>query len=279
MHYAVEKITKYSKGGKELDVFLEGDITSLVDLQNLFVKSSANNNSMLLGEISEIELKSASPLITRYNKERCVKVFCDVSEGYSPVDISNTIEYELLSELDHSGTKITFAGEREEINRDFGNVGMAAAFSVLLVYILLLLQFRSFMQPFVIMLTLPLAAIGAVFGLLLFNEPLSFTAMLGLASLIGIVVNDAILLITFINEAKRRGLSQDDACKDAASKRFVPIMMTTVTTVVGLIPLALSGTELFGPMSVVIIVGLAAATALTLIIIPVFYTALVKDKH
>jgi multidrug efflux pump subunit AcrB len=144
------------------------------------------------------------------------------------------------------------------------------------VYIILMMQFNSFVQPFVILLTLPMAFIGSVTGLLITVQPLSFTAILGIASLIGIVVNDAILLLTFINRAKQRGMNIREACKDSSNQRFVPIMVTTATTVMALIPLSLAGNEMFTPMAVSLMAGLIVATLLTLVIVPLLYSILIK---
>ncbi len=110
-----------------------------------------------------------------------------------------------------------------------------------------MIEFNSFAQPFVILLTLPLAFIGPIAGLLFTAQPFSFTAILGIASLIGIVVNDAILLITFINQAKEQGMNTLQASKDSSNQRFVSIMVTTATTVMALIPLSLLGNEMFVP--------------------------------
>ncbi len=139
-----------------------------------------------------------------------------------------------------------------------------------------MIQFNSFVQPFVILLTLPLAFIGSIAGLLITGQPFSFTAILGIASLIGIVVNDAILLLTFINRAKDDGMSIYESCKNSSNQRFVPIMVTTATTVMALIPLSLSGNEMFTPLAVALMFGLIVATVLTLVIIPVLFSTLIK---
>jgi multidrug efflux pump subunit AcrB len=178
--------------------------------------------------------------------------------------------------MNTKGTEISFDGEREENKKDTGNLGVAALAAIFLVYIILMLQFNSFVQPLVILFTLPMSFIGAVIGLLLTGQPLSFTAILGVASLIGVVVNDAILLITFINRARKKGMSIHDACKDSSNQRFVPIMVTTATTVMALIPLSLSGSAMFTPLAVSLMAGLLVATLLTLVIVPLLYSILIK---
>jgi multidrug efflux pump subunit AcrB len=142
----------------------------------------------------------------------------------------------------------------------------------------LLLQFRSFTQPLIILLTIPLSAIGSFLGLYFFGFDLSFVAMLGIVSLLGIVVNNAIVLMDFINFERLEGKSVKIACVDAGEKRFRPILLTTITTVIGLVPLVLSGSAMFVPMSVALMSGLMVSTLLTLIVIPMVYLWTHRDE-
>jgi multidrug efflux pump subunit AcrB len=127
------------------------------------------------------------------------------------------------------------------------------------------------------MYSLPLSLIGVVIGLMIFKMPISLTAVMGIVSLIGVVIRNAILLVEYINEGRHEGLSIDDACLNAVSQRFRPIILSSTATITGLVPLAFSKSTLFGPMSVTIIFGLAAATFLTFIVVPVMYS-LVNTK-
>jgi len=270
------EVTKYRKNGNEFPVKLSGNITSLSELENFGIVSSQNQQKIVLKQIADIKIEKKYPVIRHNNKERNISVFCDPKQGYSATEIADKIEFEILPELDTHGVDITFNGEREASKKDSGNLGFAAIAALFLVYIILMIEFNSFAQPFVILLTLPLAFIGSIAGLLITGQPFSFTAILGIASLIGIVVNDAILLITFINRAKQQGMSIAQASKNSSNQRFVPIMVTTATTVMALIPLSLSGGELFVPLAVALMFGLIVATILTLVVIPVLFTVLVK---
>ena len=270
------ELTKYRKNGNEFPVNISGDISSISDLENLGIVSSQTQQKILLKQIADIKIEKKYPVIRHNNKERNISVFCDAKEGYSATEIANIIEFEILPKLNTSGTDITFNGEREASKKDSGNIGFAALAAIFLVYIILMIEFNSFAQPFVILLTLPLAFIGSIAGLLVTGQPFSFTAILGIASLIGIVVNDAILLITFINRAKEQGMSIIEASRDSSNQRFVPIMVTTATTVMALIPLSLSGNEMFVPLAVALMFGLIVATILTLVVIPVLFTVLIK---
>jgi len=222
----------------------------------------------LLKQIADIKIEEKYPVIRHNNSVRNISVFCDAKEGYSATEIADLIEFGILPKLNTKGTDITFNGEREESKKDSANLGLAAIAAIFLMYIILMIEFNSFAQPFVILLTLPLAFIGSIAGLLVTNQPFSFTAILGIASLIGIVVNDAILLLTFINRAKQQGMSIAEASRNSSNQRFVPIMVTTVTTVMALIPLSLSGNEMFVPLAVALMFGLIVATILTLVVIP-----------
>jgi multidrug efflux pump subunit AcrB len=270
------KITEFRTSGKEIPIKLSGNISSINELENLGILSSANQNKILLKQVADINLRKEYPVIRRNNKQRNISVYCDASEGFGATEIANKIEFKILPNINTQGTEISFDGEREESKKDSGNLGLASLAAIFLVYIILMLQFNSFIQPFVILFTLPMAFIGSVIGLLATGQPLSFTAILGIASLIGIVVNDAILLLTFINRAKQQGMSIGEACKDSSNQRFVPIMITTATTVMALIPLSLSGNEMFTPMAVALMTGLVVATLLTLVIVPLLYTILIK---
>jgi multidrug efflux pump subunit AcrB len=270
------ELTKYRKNGNEFPVNISGDISSVSELENLGIVSSQTQQKILLKQIADIKIEKKYPVIRHTDKERNISVFCDAREGYSATEIADIIEFEILPKLNTSGTDITFNGEREASKKDSGNIGFAALAAIFLVYIILMIEFNSFTQPFVILLTLPLAFIGSIAGLLVTDQPFSFTAILGIASLIGIVVNDAILLITFINRAKEQGMSIIEASRDSSNQRFVPIMVTTATTVMALIPLSLSGNEMFVPLAVALMFGLIVATILTLVVIPVLFTVLIK---
>lgn len=270
--------TKLRQQGREYNISIEGDISSKEDLENLMIKSSITGNKALLKSVAPISIDHQYPQIKKYDRDMTVMVFSDVKTGYNPVDIEGVLE-EKLKDASIGNVSIVFDGEREKIIQYFGDLGVSLIFAVLLVYIILLFQFRSFLQPFIILVTIPLSVIGSIFGLALFRQPLSFTALLGIVSLAGIVVNNAIILLDFINAEREGTLGYKDvntACIDAVNKRFRPIMLTTTTTVIGLIPLALGGSSLMVPMAVSLMSGLMVSTLLTLVVIPVVYSLFEK---
>lgn len=266
------KASTFRKGGNEYSIIVKSNIHTKSELENLAIKSSLGGHKVLLKQIANIELGVQTDTITTYNKEVTVTVFSDVKDGYSSVDIQNNIEKNKLNNIDTEDLTITFDGEREQIVDKFSNVGFSAMFAVLAIYIILMFQFKSFAKPLIILITLPLSLIGSLLGLFVFRQPLSFMAFLGIVSLFGVVVNNAILLIEYINAARNEGHSAEEACIDAVDKRFRPIILTTTTTIIGLIPLVLSGSPMFTPMAVSLMSGLMVSTILTLVIIPVVYS-------
>ncbi len=261
------------------NIKVKSDITSFTQLENLKVKSQLGGQKILLKDIAKIKLKDKIPVINRYKQSREVTVTSLVSSGSNSV----TIQESLRNQLDglkrtHPEVSFTFDGEEQAIEREFGSVTTLTIFAVCAVYVILMVQFYSFKIPLIIFTTIPLSALGSVIGLYLFKQPLSFTALLGIVSLFGIVVNNAIVLIDFINAEIRAGSGVEHACINAVSKRMRPILLSTITTVMGLVPLVMSGSPMFMPMAIALMSGLLISTLLTLIVIPVVYHTVLTVK-
>jgi HAE1 family hydrophobic/amphiphilic exporter-1 len=177
------------------------------------------------------------------------------------------------------GYSIKFEGQHRLMEEAFEELTLALILAVILVYAVMAAQFESFVYPFTIMFTVPFAAIGVVFGLLLTGRSFNVPAFMGVIMLAGIVVNNAIVLVDYINQLKSEGVSAREAIIQAGPTRLRPVLMTTLTTVLGLFPLALGigeGAEIQAPLATVVIGGLLASTLLTLIATPVIYS-LVDD--
>lgn len=257
--------------GNEYGIFLKSDISNLRQLENFRIKSSATGNKIMLKQAADIGIKAFEPTAIRYNKGAVIKVTAEVSKGYSSQTIQGKIEDTIREKYDDENSDYRFGGEKQTLAKYLKGLGIAAAISLAAIFVILMVQFNSVKQPLIIMISVPLSVIGSILGLWILNQPFSFTAGLGLLSLIGIVVNNAILLIEYINRARNDGLSTLDACKSSVKRRFRPIMLTTVTTVAGLVPLALSSSSFFTPMAVALMSGLAISTFLTLIVVPTIY--------
>ncbi|WPC43707.1 efflux RND transporter permease subunit [Clostridium sp. JS66] len=261
----------YRKNGSEYDILVKTNIASVKDLENLQIKSSVTSNKVQLSQVASVKLSSELDQIKHYKKDKTITVYSDVKTGYNSVDVEDTLSSK-ISKMDLNGVNVIYDGEKYQIEKNFTSLALAGVLTILIIYILLFIQFKSFVQPLVIMCSLPLALIGVVIGLLVFQMPLSLTAVMGIISLIGVVIRNAILLIEYIIEGMKEGLSIDEACIHAVSQRFRPIILSSVATITGIIPLAFSKSALFGPMSVTIMFGLLAATFLTFIVVPVVYS-------
>ncbi|AQS11466.1 swarming motility protein SwrC [Clostridium saccharobutylicum] len=261
----------YRKSGIEYDILVKSNIASVEDLKNLQVKSSVTNNKILLSQVASINLNSELDQIKHYKKDKTVTVYSDLKSGYNSSDIENTVKTE-INKMDLNGVNVLYDGEQKQIENNFSNLAIAGVLIIVIIYLILFVQFKSFIQPIVILYSLPLSLIGVIVGLLMCDMPLSLTAVMGIISLIGVVIRNAILLVEYIIEGRHEGLSIDEACVHAVSQRFRPIILSSTSTITGLIPLAFSKSALFGPMSVTIIFGLASATFLTFIVVPVMYS-------
>lgn len=261
----------FRQNGKEYGILVKGDITSKEKLENLPLKSPATGVKIPLKNLAQVRLAARIPTINRYDGQRAVAVSSGVKPGYNAIDIQTVLEKK-LDGMEFPGVRLIYEGEKKDLESDVGNIGIAVIFAIFMIFMILMLQFNSVIQPIIVLLTVPLSMIGSIFALLIFGQPLSLFGILGIASLVGVVVNNAIILVDCINRERRGGKSIEEACKNAVRSRFRPVILTTTTTVLGLVPLAFSGNDLFVPMAVSFMGGLTVSTLLTLLIIPVVYS-------
>jgi len=265
------EVSVYRKQGEEFAISLGSDISTTEAIGNLMIKSSATGKKHLLKDLGSIELTKVRPTLRKYNGEKTIVLMSDLKNGYDSGSLEKAFKAK-IADKDLANTKLTYDGESSKINVYFGNLGVTAVFAILMIFTILLIQFKNFRQSLIILLSLPLSAAGAIFGLFLMDQPISFTGMLGIISLIGIVVNNAIVLMEYINMKRAEGMSVDEAAISASVIRFRPIILSTITTVIGLLPLMLSNSELFKPLSVTLVFGLLVSTFLTLVFIPLTYS-------
>ena len=272
--------TYQDANGKDYDIVIRSPIQekpTLNDLDRIHV-SSMSGVLVPLNQLASIEF-SASPLtINHYLMERSVMVTADVERNRSVNDITNKIIRELNAYTWPSGYDYYIAGEKESQEESFGGMTRAILIAIIAIFGVLVLQFRSYIQPLIVFSAIPLAIIGSIFALLITGNSFSFTAFIGLTSLVGIVVNNSIILVDFTNQLRRQGKDLFTALKTAGETRFIPILLTTMTTICGLLPLTLLGGSMWGPMGWTIIGGLLVSTFLTLVIVPVLYTLLTPNR-
>ena len=212
--------------------------------------------------------------VRREDQGRVIVVYADVISGGLDRAIS-AIQSELVGLPPPFEVRIDVGGENEEMRRSFRDLAFAFGLALVLVYMILAAQFESFTHPFTILMAVPLALVGAVMALILTGEGLNTMSLIGVVILVGIVVNDAIVKVDFINQARAQGAALREAILEAGRVRLRPIVMTTVTTVLGLSPMALGigrGADLRAPLAIAVIGGLLVATVLTLIVVPVVYS-------
>jgi HAE1 family hydrophobic/amphiphilic exporter-1 len=227
-----------------------------------------------LRELIDVRLTAAPAEIRREDRARVVSVLADVQGGGLDSAIEE-VEAAVASVPAPRELRISVGGENEEMRRSFRDLAFAFGLAVLLVYMILAAQFESFVHPAVILTAAPLALIGAVAALLVTGGGVNTITLIGAVILVGIVDNDAIVKVEFILRARERGASIRDAIMEASRVRLRPILMTTVTTVAGLAPMALgfgAGADLRAPLAIVVIGGLSVATMLTLVVVPVLFS-------
>lgn len=250
---------------------------SVKDLHKIYLPT-ASGALVSLDQIARIEFKESPTVISHLKMQRNASVTSDVLTDYSVTDATNNIVAKLEKMNWPEGYRFEISGEQESRQESLGGLGQAMIIAILSIFGVLVLQFRSFVQPFIIFAALPLAIIGSILTLFIVGLSFSFTAFVGLTSLIGIVINDSIILVDYTNQLQRNGMQTLESIKLAAETRFMPVVLTTATTVAGLLPLTLAGGTLWAPLGWTIIGGLVLATFLTLIIVPVLYSLIEGRK-
>ncbi|MGD8914421.1 MAG: efflux RND transporter permease subunit, partial [Candidatus Thiodiazotropha sp.] len=275
-------IGKYRHVDEEIDLKLAVDPEHLeAPEQGLSIPMVEDaQRPVYLADLVDVRAYSEVGEIRRYQGQRAISLKADIREG-APTSTPAVVSvvkshYEKIRD-DFPGATVTFGGEHEDTQRSFESLGYAFIIAVLVMYILLATQFQSYLQPLIILSAIVFALIGVVFGKLVTQSLFtinSFIAMIGVA---GVVVNDALVLIDFINKRYRKGLSRREAIIEGVHIRLRPILLTTLTTTLGLLPMAIgfpSYSLIWGTMASTFVTGLATATALTLFIIPVLWDLL-----
>ncbi len=267
-------ISKYrDPEGKEYGIVLRMPFDKQVrieDFDKIYV-TSLTGRAIPLNQLASLEFKKAPGLITHFDMDRNGTITGDIAKGYNLDDIVAQLtalfgDYPWPEDYTYK-----FTGELESREESFGGIIRASLIALIAIFAVLVLQFRSFTQPLIIFSAIPLAVIGSVLALYFTGNSFSFTAGIGFISLIGVVVNNSIILVDYTNKLIAEGKSKIEALKEAGETRFTPILLTTFTTIGGLLPLTLRGGTLWAPMGWTIIGGLLVSTILTLLVVPVLY--------
>ena len=277
--YFGSEVMRLQRGRHEVKLMVrypEEQRDSLVDFREVRVATD-DGVQRPITELAEIDLSRGFSEINRVDQQRSITISADLDEQKNNSDvIINTLQQQFIPKLlaEYPDVSVRWEGQREQSRESVGSLTRGFGVALLAMYVLLVLQFRSYVQPALIMCIIPFGMIGAVWGHALLGIPLTLFSMFGLVALAGVVVNDSIVLIDFINSRVRAGIPATEALVDAGARRFRPILLTSMTTIAGLLPLLTEKSfqaQLLIPMAASLAFGLMLATILVLLLVPVFY--------
>lgn len=275
--------TRYSWRDRKIDVMVraqESDRASIDEIKRLIVNPDSER-PIPLSAIANVQIANGPGEIRRVSQQRVAIVSANLNYG----DLGEAAEevQQVLSEVTMpTGVYAQIGGQNEEMSDSFQSLLFALSLAVFLVYLVMASQFESLLHPFIILFTIPLALVGAILALYLTGTTISVVVFIGLILLVGIVVNNAIVLIDLINQMRQKGTEKIEAIMEGGKSRLRPILMTTLTTTLGLLPLAIGfgdGAELRAPMGITVIGGLLVSTFLTLVVIPVMYSIMDRKRY
>lgn len=276
-----------TNSGKDLDVVLikdeNSDVTkdNIKDIKLTYTDKEGNEKTTKLSEVAEISDSESMNSITRSDQKRYIKVSGTLKDGYTNTDVSNKAKAVFDDYKLPDGCSIEYSGSNESTMEAVNQMLLMMLLGVILIYLIMVAQFQSLKSPFIIMFTIPLAFTGGFLGLLITGFDVSVVALLGFVMLCGIIVNNGIVLVDYINNLRLEGKERREAIVEAGKTRMRPILITAITTVLGLSTMALgigTGSEIMQPIAIVCIGGLLYATIMTLYIVPVIYDILSKKE-
>ncbi len=266
---------KLREGANQYDIRVrlrEEDREGLRSVENVLV--GWGSGPVYAGDVAELTPGTGPTKLDRKNRQRMVAVQADLAKGYGIQNVVTAIERELAG-LDMGGVTLHFGGEAEMFREGMGDTLLALMLSIVLIYILLAALFEGYLSPLIIMLGLPMALVGALLAILATGNSFSLVVMIGIIMLVGIVAKNSILLVDYTNTLRARGMGMMDALREACPTRLRPVLMTALTTIFALLPVAVGtsrGGEFRAPMAIAVIGGLSLSMFLSLVIIPVLYT-------
>ena len=276
-----QRITTYVKDGEEYDVILQAkddQRASRQDLTNIHVRSERTGELIPLANLVRVEERAGPGTLNRYNRLRSVTISASLAPGVALGDALEFLEG-VVRESFPDEARIDYQGESLEYKESSGTVLFTFGLALLIVFLVLAAQFESFVHPLVILVTVPLAVTGALLGLYLTDSTINIYSQIGVVMLIGIAAKNGVLIVEFINQLRDAGRSFEDAVVEASGIRLRPVVMTTISTVMGSIPLILAagaGSESRTVLGIVVFSGVTLATLLTLFVVPSFYALLAR---
>ncbi|MBY0434634.1 MAG: efflux RND transporter permease subunit, partial [Cyclobacteriaceae bacterium] len=243
---------------------------TLNTLENMYINTSSGQ-AVPLHQVARWQLEASPLKIVHIDKTRSVSITSFVKKGF----LSDNVTRDVIAKMDEmklpAGYRYEMGGELESRNESFGGFASVIIITVFLFIAVLILEFGTFKSTLIVLSVIPLGIVGAVLALLVTGNSLSFVAIIGMIALAGIEVKNTILLVDFTNQLREQGKSLEEAIREAGEVRFLPIILTTLTAIGGLLPIAISTNPLISPLAIVIIGGLISSTLLSRVVTPVVY--------
>lgn len=280
--YSGRRMSYFTMNGKQYQVIAQvnrNDRDEPIDLKSLYVKNNKGELIQMDNVVKVVE-ESSPPQLYHYNRYKSATISAGLAPGKTigdGIDAMNAISKKVVDES--FSTELT--GASRDYSESSSNILFAFILALVLIYLILAAQFESFVDPFIIMLTVPLALGGAVLALWMFNQSLNIFSQIGIIMLIGLVTKNGILIVEFANQRKEHGLAKIEAAIDASTSRLRPILMTSIATILGALPIAIglgNGAQSRIPMGIVVVGGLLFSLILTLYVIPAVYTYISKER-
>ncbi|MBU1261229.1 MAG: efflux RND transporter permease subunit, partial [Planctomycetes bacterium] len=285
-----EETQRIQRGRDDIRVMVrypEAERKSIADVENMRIRL-ADGTEIPFKTVADVKYGRGYATIDRIDRRRVVTVTAEVDETVGRGDVDGAINKELRQKvlpklaMEFGGLQYRFAGEQRERNESLGSLKTNFLIALLAIYGLLAVQFKSYAQPLIVMSAIPFGIVGATLGHLLLGYDLSILSMFGMVALAGVVVNDSLIIIDLINRERQEGVKLTEVIRDSATRRFRPIMLTTLTTFFGLFPMLIERSlqaRFLIPMAISLAFGVAFATLITLFLVPSLYMVIEDIKQ
>ncbi len=284
----IDQIIALNLNGYDLNIFeynnntinvsINSDITVIDDLLLLNVYSEPLDINIPLGTFISINQVVDYSVIYRFNNENVSYIDLYPTDESSVLSLRNDVK-EIVKHHDTTNLTMTYGGENEMFEEISGDLIQASIIALIMIYIIMYVQFNNFIKPLIILLTIPLSFTGSFLFIIIFNSPITATGLIGMVSLLGVTVNTGILLVEYITRHHQNGEDVKQACVEAVFLRFRPIILTSLTTILGLIPLLITGGNFFRPLAIAFMGGMVTSTLITIFLIPSVYSLIYSKKH
>ncbi len=284
----IDQVIAINLNGYDLDIStytdqvanlsINSDIDDISDILLLSVHSDVLDLDLPLSTFITVNQITDYSVINRFNNSNVTYIDLYFSDTSNVVELRNEVE-NIVDSYDTSKVKITYGGENEMFEEIGGDLIKASIIAIILIYIIMFVQFNNFVKPLIVFLTIPLSFTGSFLFLIIMNSPITATALVGMVSLIGVTVNTGILLVEYITRNHQKGEDVKDACTEAVFLRFRAIMLTSITTILGLIPLLISGGNFFRPLAITFMGGMITSTIITIFLVPSVYSMIYSKKQ